>query len=76
MLICIQHLIKLYPFILKILSKNQILTSIKGGNAVANLRNMARNNPNLDLVNVNVCAKFGEILSIQTKVGGTDGGTE
>ena len=50
-----------------ILSRNQILTSIKGGNAVTNLRNMARNNPNLDLVNVNVCAIFYEILSIHSQ---------
>ena len=66
MLTCIQHLVKFCPFILKVLSNNQILTS-KGGNAVTNLRNMARNNPNLGLVNVNVCAKFGEILSINSQ---------
>ena len=63
----ITTLVKFCLFILKVLSKNHILTSIKGGNTVTNLRNIARNNPNLDLVNVNVCAKFGEILSIHSQ---------
>ena len=37
MLMCIQNLVKLCPLVLKILSGNQILTSIKGRNSVANL---------------------------------------
>ena len=37
-LMCIQHLVKFCPFILKILSGNKILTSIKGLNFTANLR--------------------------------------
>ena len=50
--------------VLKILSGNEILTSIKGHNSVANLQKMTLYNPNLDLINVNVFTKFGLILSI------------
>ena len=61
---CIQNLVKFCPLVLKILSGNEILTSIKGHNSVANLRKMTLYNPNLDLINVNVYTKIGEILSI------------
>ena len=64
MLICIQNLVKFCPLVLKILSGNEILTSIKGRNSVANLRNLMAYNPNLDTINVNVYTKFGKILSI------------
>ena len=50
---------KFCQFILKILSKNQILTSIKGCNSVANLQKMTLYNTNVDLVNDNVYTKFG-----------------
>ena len=61
---CIQNLVKFCPLVLKILSANKILRSIKGCNSVANLRNLTLYNPNLDLINVNVYTKFGQILSI------------
>ena len=61
---CIQNLVKFCPFVLKILSGNEILTSIKAHNSVANLQKMTLYNPNLDLVNANVYTNFGEILSI------------
>ena len=61
---CIQNLVKFCPLVLKILSGNEILTSIKGHNSVANLQNMKLYNPNLDLVNANVYTNFGQILSI------------
>ena len=64
MLMCIQNLVKFCSLVLKILSGNEILTSIKGRNSVANLRNLTLYNPNLDLINVNVDTKFGQILSI------------
>ena len=38
MIMCIQNLVIISPFVFKILSKNSILTSIKGSNSVANLR--------------------------------------
>ena len=55
---------KFCQFVLKILSGNEILTSIKGHNSVTNLRKMTGNNPNQDLVNINAYTKFGKNLSI------------
>ena len=59
MIMCIQNLVKFCPLVLKILSGNEILTSIKGCNSVKNLRNLTFYNPNLDIINVNVYTKFG-----------------
>ena len=59
MLMCIQNLVKFCPLVLEILSGNEILTSIKGRNSVANLRNLIIYDPNLDTINVNVYTKFG-----------------
>ena len=64
MMMCIQNLVGFCQFFLKILSGNEILTSIKGRNSVKILRKMTGNNPKLDLVNVDVHTKFGRILSI------------
>ena len=64
MLMCIQILVKFCPLVLKILSGNEILTSIKGCNSATNLRKMTLYNPILDIINVNVHTKFGYILSI------------
>ena len=50
---CIQNLVKFCPLVLKILSGNEILTSIKGHYSVANLQKVTLYNPNLDLVNAN-----------------------
>ena len=61
---CIQNLVKFCPLVLKILSGNEILTSIKGHNSVASLQKMTHYNPNLDLVKANVYTNFGEIMSI------------
>ena len=67
MLMCTQNLIGFCQFVLKILSGNKILTSIKGRNSVKILRKMTGNNPKLDLVNDNVHTKFGWILSIRSQ---------
>ena len=56
---CIQNLVKFCPLVPKILSGNEILTSIKGRNSVANLRNLTLYNPSLDIIYVNVYTKFG-----------------
>ena len=48
------NLVLFCQFVLKILSLNQILTSIKGRNSVANLRKTKIYNTNIDLVNDNV----------------------
>ena len=61
---CIQNLVSFCQFILKILSKNRILTSIKGSNSVANLRKTKIYKINIDLVNDNVHTKFGLNLLI------------
>ena len=50
MLMCIQILVRFCLFILKILSGNYILTSIKGRNSVKIMQKMTGNNPKLDLV--------------------------
>ena len=59
MQMCIQNLVKFCPFVLKIFSGNENLTSIKGRNTVENLRKMTIYNTNVDLVNDNVYTKFG-----------------
>ena len=59
MMMCIQNLVLFCRFVLKILSKNQFLTSIKGRNSFANLRKTIIYNTNIDLVNDNVYTKFG-----------------
>ena len=67
MIMCIQNLVKLCPFILRIWSKNIILESIKGRNSVANLRKTTIYNTYVDLVNDDVYTKFGLILSIRSQ---------
>ena len=67
MLMCIQNLVRFCHFVLKILSGNKILTSIKGHNSIKILQKMMGNNPKLDLVNVDVHTKFGQILSIRSQ---------
>ena len=65
MMMCIQNLVLFCQFVLKILSKNQILTSIKGRNSLANLRKTKIYNTNVDLVDDNVFTKFGLNRSIR-----------
>ena len=67
MLMCIQNLVRFCQFVLKILSGNEILTSIKGRNSVKILRKMTGNIPKLDLVNDDMHTKFGWILSISSQ---------
>ena len=70
----IQNLVGFCQFVLKILSGNEILTSIKGRNSVKILQKMTGNNPKLDLVNPKLDlvnddghTKFGRILSIRSQ---------
>ena len=65
MMMCIQNLVLFCQFVLKILSKNQFLTPIKGRNSFANLRKTMIYNTNIDLVNDNVYTKFGLNRSIR-----------
>ena len=53
--------------VLKILSKNQILTSIKGRNSLAHLRKTTNYNTKVDLVDDTVFTKFGLNRSIRFK---------
>ena len=64
MIMRLQSLVSICQFVLKILGKNQILTSNKGRNSVANLQKLICNT-NVDLVNDNVCTKFGLNRSIR-----------
>ena len=59
MIMCKQNLVKFCPFILKILSKKQFLTSIKGGNSVEHLQKMMLYNTYIDLADDHVHTKFG-----------------
>ena len=63
MIMCIQNLVSICFFVHKILSKNQILTRIKGHNSVANLQKTMTYNTNVYLVDDNV--KFGLNRSIR-----------
>ena len=65
MLMYIQNLVKFCPLVLKILSGNQILRSIKGRNSVENLRNLTLHNPNLMFIQnlVKFCPLVLTILS-------------
>ena len=67
MMMCIQNLVLFCQFVLKILRKNQILTSIKDRNSVANLRKTKIYDTNLDLVTDNVYTNFGLIFSIRSQ---------
>ena len=67
MLMCIQNLVGFCQLVLKILSGNEILTSIKGRNSVKILRKMTGNNLELDLFNDDMHTKFGQILSIPSQ---------
>ena len=58
MMMCMQNLVSFCQFVLKILSKNRILTSIKGSNSVGNLQKTKIYKTNIDLVNDNVYTKF------------------
>ena len=62
MMMCIQNLVSFCQFVIKILSKNRILTSVKGSHSVANLRKTKIYNNNI--VNDNVYTKFGLNLFI------------
>ena len=67
MIMCIQNLVLIGLFVFKILSKNSILTLIKGRNPVANLQKAMVYITNVDLVNDNEYTKFDLILSIHSQ---------
>ena len=64
----LQNFIKIHQLVHKILSINEISTSIKGHNSVENGRNMLFNQPTLDLVNINAHTKFDRNPKINSQV--------
>ena len=64
MMMCIQNFVSFCQFVLKILIKTRLLTSIKGSDSVEILRKTKIYNTNIDLVNDNVYTKFGLNLLI------------
>ena len=54
----LQNFIKIHQLVHKILSINEISTSIKGHNSVENERKILFNHSNLHLVNINEYTKF------------------
>ena len=64
MIMNIQNMTSFCQFVLKILSKNQILTSIKGRYSVANLQKKMIYITNVEFVNDYVFTKFGLNRSI------------
>ena len=64
MMLIIPNFVGFCQLVLKILSGNEILTSIKGCNSIKILQKMTGKYPKLDLVNVYVLTKFGQIMSI------------
>ena len=65
MIMFVQNLVSICLFFFKILSKKQILTSIKARNSVANLQKPTIYDINIDLVNDNVYTQFGLNRSIR-----------
>ena len=67
MIMCIQNLVSIGLYVLKIWSKNQILMSIKGRYSVAKMQKTMIYNSKVDLVNDNVHRKFGlnRLISFQ-----------
>ena len=62
---CLQSLVSFCQFVFKILSRNQILISIKGHTSFENLRKTMIYNNNVDLVNDNVYTNCGLNRSIR-----------
>ena len=59
-----QNLVTFYQLVLRILSDNENLSSIKGHYSAIHFREMTGNKSNIDLVNITAHTKFGQILSI------------
>ena len=57
-----------YTNVLKILSKTEIPTSIKGRNSVANLRKMMLYNPNVDLAMIMCIQNLVKFFSVILKL--------
>ena len=56
-----QNLVNFHQFVPMILSGNKILTITNSHNCIVYLHKLTRNNPSIDLVNINAYTKFDEI---------------
>ena len=63
----LQNFIKIHQLVHKILSINEISTSIKGHNSVENEQKILFNHANLHLVNINAYTKFDRNPQINSK---------
>ena len=63
----LQNFIKIHQLVHKILSINEISTSIKGHNYVENERKILFNHPNLHLICINAYTKFDRNLQINSQ---------
>ena len=63
----LQNFIKIHQLVHKILSINEISTSIKGHNSVENEQKVLFNHPNLHLVNINAYTKFDRNPQISSR---------
>ena len=61
----LQNFIKIHQLVHKILSINEISTSINSHNSVENERKIFFNHPNLHLVNINAYPKFDQPINSQ-----------
>ena len=64
----LQKIIKIHGLVHKILSINEISTSIKAINSVENERKIFFYHPNLDLVNINAYTKFDRNPHINSQI--------
>ena len=63
----LQNFIKIHQLVHKILSINEISSSINGHNSVENERKKLFNHPNLHLVNINAYTKFDRNARINSQ---------
>ena len=63
----LQNFIKIHQLVHKILSINEISTSIKGHNSVENERKVLFNHPNLHPINIHAYTKFDQNPQINSQ---------
>ena len=63
----LQNFIKIHQLVQKILSINEISTSVKGNNSVENERTILFNYPSLHIVNINAYTKFDRTPQINSQ---------
>ena len=59
---------KILPIGSQDIERKQNFVVKKGHNSGTNFQKLTRNNPKLDIVNMNACIKFGEICHVVFKI--------